>query len=114
MAWLPDGVETSVHAYVSTSSRMPHAGSASPSDTLAESATGSPADGAPGVAVSARIVGASVIRLPFNLGIGGAVQTGFRYAWEHGYELAVRCASSTRSASLRSSTGSMPSAAFDL
>jgi hypothetical protein len=35
--------------------------------------------------------GAHVIRLPFNLGIGGAVQTGFRYAWERGYELAVRC-----------------------
>ena len=28
--------------------------------------------------------------LPFNLGIGGAVQTGFKYALEHGYELAVR------------------------
>jgi glycosyltransferase involved in cell wall biosynthesis len=35
--------------------------------------------------------GAHVVRLPFNLGIGGAVQTGFKYAWEHGYELAVRC-----------------------
>ncbi|MGZ4320296.1 MAG: glycosyltransferase family 2 protein [Gaiellaceae bacterium] len=35
--------------------------------------------------------GAHVIRLPFNLGIGGAVQTGFRYAWENGYQLAVRC-----------------------
>jgi glycosyltransferase involved in cell wall biosynthesis len=34
--------------------------------------------------------GAHVIRLPFNLGIGGAVQTGFRYAWEGGYDLAVR------------------------
>ena len=34
--------------------------------------------------------GARVLRLPFNLGIGGAVQTGFRYAWENGYELAVR------------------------
>jgi glycosyltransferase involved in cell wall biosynthesis len=34
--------------------------------------------------------GAHVIRLPFNLGIGGAVQTGFRYAWEEWYELAVR------------------------
>jgi glycosyltransferase involved in cell wall biosynthesis len=34
--------------------------------------------------------GAHVIRLPFNLGIGGAVQTGFRYAWEEGYELVVR------------------------
>ena len=31
-----------------------------------------------------------MIRLPFNLGIGGAVQTGFRYAWEGAYELAVR------------------------
>jgi len=34
--------------------------------------------------------GALVLRLPFNLGIGGAVQTGFRYAYEHGYDLAVR------------------------
>ena len=34
--------------------------------------------------------GAHVVRLPFNLGIGGAVQTGFRFAWEQGYELAVR------------------------
>lgn len=34
--------------------------------------------------------GAHVVVLPFNLGIGGAVQTGFRYAWEAGYELAVR------------------------
>ncbi len=31
-----------------------------------------------------------MVELPFNLGIGGAVQTGFRYAWERGYELAVR------------------------
>jgi glycosyltransferase involved in cell wall biosynthesis len=34
--------------------------------------------------------GAHVLRLPFNLGIGGAVQTAFRYAWEEGFELAVR------------------------
>jgi len=34
--------------------------------------------------------GARVLRLPFNLGIGGAVQTGFRYAFEHGYDFAVR------------------------
>jgi hypothetical protein len=34
--------------------------------------------------------GAHVVALPFNLGIGGAVQTGYRYAWEWGYELAVR------------------------
>jgi len=31
-----------------------------------------------------------VISLPFNLGIGGAVQTGFRYAWEQGFDVAVR------------------------
>jgi glycosyltransferase involved in cell wall biosynthesis len=34
--------------------------------------------------------GARVLRLPFNLGIGGAVQTGFRYAFERGYDIAVR------------------------
>jgi glycosyltransferase involved in cell wall biosynthesis len=39
----------------------------------------------------AREAGARVLRLPFNLGIGGAVQTGFQYAWENGYDLAVRC-----------------------
>ena len=38
----------------------------------------------------ARAHGARVIRLPFDLGIGGAVQTGFRYAWENGFDLAVR------------------------
>ena len=45
------------------------------------------ADGTADVAARA---GATVVRLPFNLGIGGAVQTGFRYALEHGFELAVR------------------------
>jgi glycosyltransferase involved in cell wall biosynthesis len=44
-----------------------------------------------GTAAAARAAGARVLQLPFNLGIGGAVQTGFRYAWENGYELAVRC-----------------------
>jgi glycosyltransferase involved in cell wall biosynthesis len=34
--------------------------------------------------------GAHVIRLPFNLGIGGAVQTGFRYAWEGRFDVAMR------------------------
>jgi glycosyltransferase involved in cell wall biosynthesis len=33
----------------------------------------------------ARDAGAEVVRLPFNLGIGGAVQAGFVYADEHGY-----------------------------
>ncbi len=43
-----------------------------------------------GTAAAAHAAGAAVVRLPFNLGIGGAVQTGFKYALEHGYELAVR------------------------
>jgi len=43
-----------------------------------------------GTAAAAREHGATVLCLPFNLGIGGAVQTGFRYAFEHDYELAVR------------------------
>ena len=34
--------------------------------------------------------GATVLRLPFNVGIGGAVQTGFRYALGEGYDRAVR------------------------
>ncbi len=33
---------------------------------------------------------ATVVRLPFNLGIGGAMQTGYRYAAEHGYSVAVQ------------------------
>jgi glycosyltransferase involved in cell wall biosynthesis len=42
-------------------------------------------------AENAEAAGARVLRLPYNLGIGGAVQTGFKYAWKRGYELAVRC-----------------------
>ena len=38
----------------------------------------------------ARSHGAAVVTLPYNIGIGGTVQTGFRYALEHGYETAVR------------------------
>ena len=38
----------------------------------------------------AQQAGALVLRLPFNLGIGAAVQTGYRYAFEHGFEFAVR------------------------
>jgi glycosyltransferase involved in cell wall biosynthesis len=34
-------------------------------------------------------LGAAVVTLPVNLGYGGAVQTGFRYAVEHGYDVAV-------------------------
>ena len=38
----------------------------------------------------ARAAGATVLRLPFNLGIGGAMQAGYLYAREHGYEVAVQ------------------------
>jgi len=38
----------------------------------------------------ARAAGASVVELPFNLGIGGALQTGFRYALRRGYDRAVQ------------------------
>lgn len=37
-------------------------------------------------AAIADAAGAAVLRLPFNLGIGGAVQAGFTYAREQGYE----------------------------
>ncbi len=43
-----------------------------------------------GTADAAAAKGARVLRLPFNLGIGGAVQTGYRYAYEHGFDLALR------------------------
>ena len=38
----------------------------------------------------AREAGALVIDLPYNLGIGGAVQTGYKYAAERGYRVVAR------------------------
>jgi glycosyltransferase involved in cell wall biosynthesis len=38
----------------------------------------------------AEAAGALLIRLPFNLGIGGAVQTGYRYALTNGFDVAVQ------------------------
>ena len=38
----------------------------------------------------AREAGATVLRMPFNLGIGGAMQAGYVYALEHDYEFAVQ------------------------
>jgi glycosyltransferase involved in cell wall biosynthesis len=38
----------------------------------------------------AQRAGAKVLRLPFNLGIGGAVQTGFTYALENDYDYMVQ------------------------
>lgn len=40
-------------------------------------------------AVRAREAGADVISLPFNLGYGGAVQTGMRFAYEKDFDLCV-------------------------
>jgi glycosyltransferase involved in cell wall biosynthesis len=38
----------------------------------------------------AEAAGATVLRLPINLGIGGAVQAGYLYAYERGFDLAVQ------------------------
>lgn len=38
----------------------------------------------------ARESGASVLSLPYNLGIGGAVQTGYKFAREYKYDIAIR------------------------
>lgn len=32
----------------------------------------------------------NIVNLPINLGIGGAVQTGYRYGYQNGYDLAVQ------------------------
>jgi len=34
---------------------------------------------------------ARLVRLPYNLGIGGAMQTGFKFALRYGYDIAVQC-----------------------
>ena len=38
----------------------------------------------------ARQAGATVARLPYNLGVGGAMRLGYRYGHEHGYEVVVQ------------------------
>lgn len=38
----------------------------------------------------ARSAGATVLTLPFNMGVGGAMKTGFTYAQRHGYSRAVQ------------------------
>ncbi|MET4588868.1 glycosyltransferase family 2 protein [Arthrobacter sp. 754] len=38
----------------------------------------------------ARTAGATVIDLPFNMGVGGAMRTGFKYAQRHGYSRVVQ------------------------
>ena len=43
-----------------------------------------------GTSSVARSAGVMVARLPFNLGVGGALRTGFRFAGRHGYRRAVQ------------------------
>jgi glycosyltransferase involved in cell wall biosynthesis len=43
-----------------------------------------------GTASAARRAGAEVVSLPYNLGIGGAVQTGLQYADENGFDVAAQ------------------------
>jgi glycosyltransferase involved in cell wall biosynthesis len=43
-----------------------------------------------GTGAVAEAAGARLLRLPFNLGIGGAVQTGYRYALANGFDVAVQ------------------------
>lgn len=38
----------------------------------------------------AKAKGAIVLDLPFNLGIGGAMQAGYKYAYEKGYDIAIQ------------------------
>jgi glycosyltransferase involved in cell wall biosynthesis len=38
----------------------------------------------------ARRAGAIVCQLPYNLGVGGAMRAGYRYALRHGYDIAVQ------------------------
>jgi len=38
----------------------------------------------------AKACGAMVLDLPFNLGIGGAMQAGYKYAYEKGYDIAIQ------------------------
>jgi glycosyltransferase involved in cell wall biosynthesis len=38
----------------------------------------------------AREAGATVLQLPFNMGVGGAMRTGFKYAKSHGYNQVIQ------------------------
>jgi glycosyltransferase involved in cell wall biosynthesis len=41
-------------------------------------------------AAVARAAGATVLSLPYNLGVGGAMRTGYTYALRHGYQRAIQ------------------------
>ena len=38
-----------------------------------------------------RFHGVELINLPYNMGIGSAMQTGYKYAHQHGFDIAVQC-----------------------
>ncbi len=38
----------------------------------------------------ARDAGALVLSLPYNMGVGGAMRAGFKYAWRYGYDQAIQ------------------------
>ena len=42
-------------------------------------------------AVIAKHAGATVLSLPFNVGVGGALRCGFRYAVENGFKAIIQC-----------------------
>ena len=44
-----------------------------------------------GTGAIARAAGAQAVCLPINLGVGGALRTGFRYAVAHGFDGVVQC-----------------------
>ena len=46
--------------------------------------------GTDATATVARAAGADVLRLPYNLGVGGAMRAGFKYALRHGYDAVVQ------------------------
>ena len=42
-----------------------------------------------GTAAEAMAAGATVVSVPFNVGVGGAMRTGFVYALRHGFDAVV-------------------------
>ncbi|MDF2917825.1 MAG: glycosyl transferase family 2 [Microbacterium sp.] len=43
-----------------------------------------------GTGIRARAAGATVMTLPFNMGVGGAMRAGFTYAQRHGFQRAIQ------------------------
>ena len=43
-----------------------------------------------GTAAAAKAAGAVALSLPYNLGVGGAMRLGYRYARDHGYDAAIQ------------------------